>query len=127
MLHPILVHSINLLLDEVDSVCLTLTCKVLGATMCQYFWNSSFGAYDTDDEERIYDWFELAMRLEDTMPERLRFCYHCLIFLPKASFCYPVAGIDALVCLDCLRLTESRCFYGAEDCDGCEILHSSGN
>ena len=133
-----LLRRISLLLDdEVDQVCLSLTSKVLAASMRQ-LWARPHrcpgcgGCHSEDDEydDRTYSWFDLAMRIEDSMPESMQFCHHCLVFLPKSSFAtaYPLAEIDtlirrdALACFDCLRLTDPRLQYDDEDCDGCEIL-----
>jgi hypothetical protein len=128
-LPSVLLRKINFLLDdEVDEICLSLTSKVLAATMRQFwasrFWCSHCGSHhlDDNDDDRIYDWYDLAMRLADSMQESLRFCHHCLIFLPKSTFDYPTAEVDALVCLDCLCLTAPRCQYEADDCDGCDIF-----
>ena len=133
-----LLRRISLLLDnEVDQVCLSLTSKVLAASMRQ-LWARPHrcpgcgGCHSEDDEydDRTYSWFDLAMRIEDSMPESIQFCHHCLVFLPKSSFAtaYPLTasdtsvGRDALACFDCLRLTDPRVQYDDEDCDGCEIL-----
>ena len=83
------------------------------------------GEYHDDDfNGGEYSWYELAMRLEDFMPDSLQFCHHCLIFLPKHSFATGDASaeIDPSVCFDCLRLANPRFRYDADDCGGCEVL-----
>jgi hypothetical protein len=64
------------------------------------------------------------MRLEDSMPELLQFCHHCLVFLPTLHFGPRVLAIDTLVCLDCIRFRVEipRCPPYPTRCAGCLLV-----
>jgi hypothetical protein len=120
---PVLLRKVQLLLgDEVDEICLSLTSRLLAASVRQLWarpcWCSTCRVYHPgDDPDKRYNWYELAMRLDNSMLESLQFC---LIFLPKSSFDFHGTG-GTLVCFNCLLLTKRRCQY--DECDGCAILH----
>jgi hypothetical protein len=122
---PVLLRKVLFLLgDEVDEICLSLTSRLLAASARQFwarpYWCSICTVYHPrDDPDKMYNWYELAMRLDGSMLESLQFYHHCLIFLPKSSFDFRGTG-GTLVCFDCLLLTKRRCWY--DECDGCGIL-----
>jgi hypothetical protein len=108
--------------DEVDEICLSLTSGLLAAFVRQFWvrpcWCSTYRVYHPrDDPDKMNNWYELAMCLDDSMLESLQFCHHRLIYLPKSSF----GTRRTLVCFDCLLLMKRRCQY--DECDGCGILH----
>jgi hypothetical protein len=115
-----------LLDDELDEICLSLTSKGLAAVTRQLrargLWCSRCRDYHDDDDAQFYDWYELAMRLQDSMPELLQFCHHCLVFLPTLCFGPPVLTIDTLVCLDCMHLRVPRRPSHLIDCIGCLLV-----
>jgi hypothetical protein len=135
-LPSILLRKISLLLDdEVDEICLSLASKGVAATMRQFCasatrsWCYRCGSnhrdcHEDDDDERSYDWYELAMRLEGWIPASQRFCHHCLVFLPTFCFGSPILTIDELVCLDCLRLKQQRRPPDVIECAGCLVVQT---
>ena len=88
-----LLRKISFLFDDkIDLICLRLTSKTMAASARQLWarWSLcvSCGGYHAANhqDESMYDWYRLAMRVEKDIPETLQFCHHCLIFLPKALF-----------------------------------------
>jgi phage/plasmid primase-like uncharacterized protein len=69
----------------------------------------------------MYNWYELAMHLDESMLESLQFCHRCLICLLKSPFDFRRRrGGGTLTCFDCLLFMNRRGWY--DGCDGCDIL-----
>ena len=60
---------------------------LLGDEVCEN-WRPLCGSFGhpRDDPDKMYNWYELAVRLDDSILESLQFYHRCLIFLPKSSW-----------------------------------------
>lgn len=53
------------------------------------------------DELPVFQHVALMSRLEDWMPKQLKFCHHCLLYLPRYNFGPSDEDLDMLQCMDC--------------------------
>lgn len=79
--------------------------------------------HENDYDERSYEWYELAMRLDGWIPASQQFCHYCIIFLPNSVLALRYLT-DELVCLDCLRLKQQRRPPSLIECTGCLVVQT---
>jgi hypothetical protein len=137
--------------DSSTQICLALASKSLLAAARPLSWDMAH-AYDRSKDsyyvnkvapsespwgdEQTYDpWFRplahlaFMFQLKDWMPANLKFCTHCLYWLPSMHFMIDERRLDlneyVELCMDCLSLDkkwfpESGTLPG-KNCDGCAV------
>ena len=116
------------LLDINDRVCFALTSRTMAQAIARITkpsdleYEMEYDLYGLEEHEELMD------RLCAWMPSYLRYCYHCVAFVPRLSFGPTHDELDQLVCMDCRFYGHKRLrpFTGSSDeCDGCLSLDAA--
>ena len=120
------VHVFQLIcryLDWVDLSILTLVSKTVARITISELTN--IGKQDVEDEQPIMQKLRLMTCLEDWMPERFKFCHHCLLYLPLVCFDAAPDGSCVMECMQCLLQAQSKATLktlSRFSCEGCYLV-----
>ena len=124
---PCLTHIIDFL-DFNDCIALSLTSKTMMVD-CFMAAEGRYGDFE-DEYDALALYKELMHRLRRWVPSDIRFCHHCLYYLPLLSFGPGTHELETLACMSC-RFHTSHSFTDNltndihTNCIGCSSLEDA--